>query len=106
MAGRIWNASQAAPPDHPYLTHKAVASHGLRTYKGALMVPLFDPTGQISSLQFISAGGAKRFIKGGRVAGRYFVVGAMTETMCIAEGYATAASIHAATGHAEDDHSV
>lgn len=52
------------------------------------------------SLQFIGAHGEKRFLKGGRVAGLYFPIGRPNGTLCIAEGYATGASVHAATGYA------
>jgi len=97
---RIWNGARAAPDAHPYLVRKAVGVHGVRVYKGALIVPVCDHDGVIGSLQFISPSGAKRFLKGGRVAGGHFVIGAITPTICVAEGYATAASIHAATGHA------
>lgn len=100
VASRIWNRAEVARDDHPYLVGKGVRAYGLRVFKGALLVPLRDPAGTLCSLQFIGAGGTKRFLKGGRVAGCYFVVGALTETVCIAEGYATAASIHAATGYA------
>jgi len=36
----------------------------------------------------------------GRVAGLYSLIGVAGKVICIAEGYATGASIHAATGHA------
>lgn len=97
-AGRIWNNAPPASEQHSYLVSKGVRSHGLRTYKGALVLPVFDPTELISSLQFIGASGGKRFLKGGRVDGGSFVVGSLSDPLCIAEGYATAASIHEATG--------
>jgi putative DNA primase/helicase len=99
LAVRIWNSARVAPDDHPYLLLKGVQAYGLRIYKGALVVPVRNSAGLLTSLQFIGAAGAKRFLKGGQVAGGHFVVGATTQTVCIAEGYATAASIHAATGH-------
>ena len=68
-AARIWAASRPAPPDHLYLARKNVGPHGLRVFKGALVVPALDIAGQLHSLQFISAGGAKRFLKGGRIQG-------------------------------------
>ena len=57
-------------------------------------------SGELQSLQFISPSGEKRFLTGGRVSGGYFGLGTPEGTVCIAEGYATAASIHEATGHA------
>jgi putative DNA primase/helicase len=100
LAERIWNAARPAGDDHPYLARKGVAAHGLRVFKGALIVPIHDASGTLHSLQFIGAGGTKRFLKGGRIAGLYFLIGNAAKVVCVAEGYATGASIHAATGHA------
>ena len=53
------------------------------------------------SLQFIRADGAKRFLTGGRVSACYFGIGALPKAgapLIVAEGIATAASIHEATG--------
>jgi putative DNA primase/helicase len=97
---RIWDRSKPADDTHPYLVRKGVSAHGLRVYKGALVVALYDTAGEMHSLQFIGARGDKRFLKGGRVAGLYFPIGRPNGTLCIAEGYATAASVHAATGYA------
>lgn len=57
-----------------------------------------DTGGIIHSLQFIDGEGNKRFLSGGRKKGCYFPIGSPGEPLCIAEGYATAASIHEATG--------
>ena len=100
VAARIWQAARPAGDDHPYLTRKGVAAHGLRVFKGALVVPIRDSAGDLHSLQFIGASGTKRFLKHGRVAGMYFQICAVGKVICIAEGYATGASIHAATGYA------
>ncbi|MGH8647383.1 MAG: toprim domain-containing protein [Gammaproteobacteria bacterium] len=51
-------------------------------------------------MQFIDAKGNKRFPSGGTVQGHYHAIGNYQGTLCIAEGYATAASIHEATGYA------
>jgi putative DNA primase/helicase len=99
-ARRIWNRAKPADNTHPYLVRKGVSAHGLRVYKSALVVALYDAAGEIHSLQFIGAHGDKRFLKGGRVAGLYFPIGRPNGVLCIAEGYATAASVHAATGYA------
>ena len=107
IAERIWAASRPAPPDHPYLVRKGVDAHGLRVYKGVLVVPVRDLAGVLHSLQFISPGGVKRFLQGGRVHGLCCWVGPLPEstgstpfTVCIAEGFATGASLHEASGHA------
>jgi putative DNA primase/helicase len=96
----ILKRSEAAPEDHPYLIAKGVKPHGLRLYKGTLVVPVRDESGELHSLQFIPPDGKdKRFLKGGRVTGCYHSIGKPADTLCIVEGYATGASIYEATGH-------
>lgn len=111
-AARIWAAARPAPADHPYLARKGVQPHGLRVYRGALVVPARDATGVLHGLQFIGASGAKRFLKGARVQGLYCPIGspgdegrgephvAARDVVCVVEGFATGASVHEATGHA------
>jgi phage/plasmid primase-like uncharacterized protein len=98
----LYDRLPAAPGDHPYLTRKQVAPGPCRiTSGGALAVPVHDlETGQIISLQFIQPDGEKRFLAGGRTAGGYCILGDDDVTMVICEGYATGASIKAATGWA------
>jgi putative DNA primase/helicase len=110
-AARIWAGAQPAPADHPYLARKGVQAHGLRVYRGALVVPARDAAGVLHGLQFIGASGTKRFLKGARVQGLYCLVGspgdegrgephvAARDVVCVVEGYATGASVHEATGH-------
>ncbi len=102
-ATRLWETAQPADHHHPYLVRKGVGAFGIRVYKGALVVPLRDAAGVLHSLQFITGGGTKRFLKGGRVAGLFCGIGDVGNTtagvICVAEGYATGASIHLATGH-------
>jgi len=100
LAERIWRSAPPADDEHPYLAHKGIAAHGLRVFKGALVVPIRDADGALQSLQFIGAGGTKRFLKGGRVAGLHCLIGVASKVVCITEEYATGASIHLATGHA------
>jgi putative DNA primase/helicase len=97
-AQAIWKAAIPAPADHPYLIAKDVSDDGLRVHKGALVVPMRDADGVLHSLQFIGENGPKRYLKGGRVAGCYFSIGKPGDRICIAEGYATGATIHEATG--------
>ena len=96
----IWQKSSIVRTDPPYLISKRVRSHGLRLYKSALVVPIRDCTGKLWSLQFIGDDGIKRFLSGGKIQGCYFGIGKPRDTICIAEGYATGASIYEATGHA------
>ena len=94
-----WSAAQPVA-EHPYLTAKAVAAHGLRTDGERLLIPMRDAAGRLWSLQTIGADGSKRFLTGGRVKGCYHAIGRPSGTVLLAEGYATAATCHAATGHA------
>ncbi len=99
-AGRVWKAASAPDPRHPYLIAKHIGPKGLRQYKDALVVPA-TRDGRITSLQFISPDGSKRFLTGGRMDGAYTSLAAKDgpkDWIVIAEGFATAASLHAATG--------
>ncbi len=104
-AAHIWARAQLAPADHPYLVAKVVAARGLRVYRGALVAPVRDAVGDLHGLQFIGGSGIKRFLKDAAVRGHYFqigetgVAGEGPEIFCVAEGFATGASIHEATGH-------
>jgi putative DNA primase/helicase len=95
----IWWLSQPVEL-HPYLTRKRVKAFGIRQYRSALVIPLRDTSGVIHSLQFIDAEGDKRFLAGGAISSHYHAIGQHSGTLCIAEGYATAATIHQATRHA------
>lgn len=66
-----------------------------------MIVPLYDECGDMWNLQFIKHDGEKIFLKGGRVKRCFHFIGTVDlqdPIICIAEGYATAASIHLATG--------
>jgi putative DNA primase/helicase len=100
LAQRIWSRAAPASGDQAYLVAKGVAVHGIRQTNGELVIPARDRNGTLRSLQFIASGGKKRFLKDGRIAGCFHVIGEPEGILCIAEGYATAASIYEATGHA------
>jgi putative DNA primase/helicase len=99
-ARTIWETTQPVPADHQYLARKRVPACGARLHNNCLVVPIRDSNGELSSLQFIDADGSKRFLTGGRVAGCYHAIGKPNGSICIAEGYATGASIYQATGRA------
>lgn len=101
-AGAIWQASAQAPADHPYLVRKGIQAHGVRSYKGSLVVPVRDLEGALHSLQFITGDGEKRFLTDGRIAGCMHVIGDLEKapTVAVCEGFATGASIAQETGHA------
>ena len=86
----------------PYLIHKGIKAHGARLHNGRLLIPLRDSNGVLHSLQYIidAEGKNKRFLTGGQKSGNYFSIGNPAETLCIAEGFATGASLHEATAYA------
>jgi putative DNA primase/helicase len=111
----IWaNADRAMT--HPYLMAKGIKAHGARLIfadaarrdahnlspelTGLLLVIPMMADGKLQCLQFITADGVKRPLTGGKKRGCYFGIGKPDGTLCIAEGFATAASIHEATGYA------
>ncbi|MHB8803199.1 MAG: toprim domain-containing protein [Rhodocyclaceae bacterium] len=85
---------------HPYLRRKGVQAYALLQLRDQLVIPVRDATGALCSLQFISPDGAKKFLTGGKTRGGYFAIGKPERVMCLAEGYATAASVFEATGYA------
>jgi len=97
--------------ESPYLTRKGVQPHGLRfTSDSWLLVPMRDATGELWNVQRIApakpadGGTDKLFSKGGRKSGLWHLLGAVASdpagpaVVLVAEGYATAASLHEATG--------
>ena len=103
LAQRIYESAPVCPADHPYLVKKGVPPlGGLRLARdGRIIVPVLGDDGKIQSLQFIEDDGTKRFLTGGKMAGGYFAIkapGDKAGPLRIAEGYATGATIHQATG--------
>ncbi len=92
----------------PYLARKGVQAHGVRfAPDGCVLVPLRDATGALWNLQRIAperpadgTGTDKLFLKGGRKSGLWHWCGdpAGAPVLLVAEGYATVASVHQATG--------
>ena len=77
-AKKIWDCSDPASPDHPYLITKGISAIGIRQKKECLVIPIRQG-GEILSLQFIGPDGGKRFLKSGRVSGGYFMIGEAKE---------------------------
>lgn len=95
----IWEDGTAASADHPYLVAKGVQPHGCRvTGDGRLMMPMRDAAGVIKSLQYIGIDGQKRFHTGGQAGGMFWMLGTGEGVIYLAEGFATAATIHEVTG--------
>ena len=97
----IWREGAQASPDHPYLKRKGVQPHGAKiTGDGRLMVPLFSQDGELSSLQYIDSEGGKLYHSGGQTGGQFWLIGLIDSpgTLFVAEGFATAATIHEVSG--------
>ena len=98
---KIWSEAAAAHQDHPYLSRKGIGVNGARvTGDGRLVVPLYNPNGTLSSLQYIDHEGGKLYHAGGQTGGCSWMIGTMDEpgVLYVAEGYATAATIHQVMG--------
>ena len=98
-AHALWNELGEASPAHPYLQRKQIQPYGIRQEKGRLVIPLWNATGDLKSLQYIDVDGNKRFFTGGAVQGNYYAIGELQEIIYVGEGFATMASVHEATGH-------
>lgn len=96
----MWQAASPADPAHPYLSRKGMSSADLRQQGQTLLVPMVDADGRIHNLQRIAGDGTKRFLKGGRTDGLFWLLGVVDRVLCIGEGVATVAAVHRATGHA------
>lgn len=96
-------AGWADPLTQPYLNKKAVPAFGVKVDdQDNLLIPLRDVNGFIHSMQLITPDGEKRFERGGKKAGHFHVIDPEKAfgqgPILIAEGYATAATVHLATG--------
>jgi putative DNA primase/helicase len=101
VSSDIWESAPQADPDHPYLRRKGIKPNGARvTGDGRLIVPLYSPDGTLSSVQYIGEDGTKLYHVGGQTGGCFDVLGPVegASVVYIAEGFATAATIHEVTG--------
>jgi putative DNA primase/helicase len=106
----IWEKKSKPVVSHLYLERKGVGAHGeLRVnYRRELVLPLRDSKGILQTLQFIAPHkrygeeGDKRdknYFPGGKRTGAYYSLADKADgPLIIAEGYATGASLHEATG--------
>ncbi|HGT3510687.1 TPA: primase-helicase zinc-binding domain-containing protein, partial [Enterobacter hormaechei] len=80
------------------VTHK---TGGVTFRAGDVVVPLYDDTGALVNLQLINSDGLKRTLKGGAVKGACHTIEGKKQAgirLWIAEGYATALTVHHLTG--------
>ncbi len=105
-AAQTW-AAYLETGESDYLARKGVGAYGIRFDPkgvGTVAIPMKDGKGQVYGLQIIR--GSKRgnrlekqyWPAGLQKTGHYHLIGGVTSIVLLAEGYATAATIHEATG--------
>ncbi len=98
-----WQRMPPAPADHPYLVRKQVTpADGTRQDRyGNLVIPLRNVQGNLRTVEYIDPAGKKNLKKDAEKTGNFFVFGGELQPgkpVLYAEGYATAGSLHLATG--------
>jgi len=108
IATRGW-AKLSPTGDCDYLARKGVQAHGLRfSPSGAAAIAMLDANGVVHGLQIIRSAKQTKGARGKlskeywprhcETKGHFFLIGIPQTIVLIAEGYATAASLHEATG--------
>lgn len=110
-AVRLLHWTRRKDNDHPYLIAKQVWAHGVCVFDGhrviyevdvfgALAVPVLNDDEEPQGIQFICADGTKRNL--GPTRGGHHWIGEPERgrTLCIAEGFATSASVYEETRRA------
>ncbi|WP_249216108.1 AAA family ATPase [Burkholderia cenocepacia] len=103
-ARSLWERAGTVRADHAYVRAKRIKPYGAKQLRDQLVVKLRDIDGEHHSAQYIQADGHKTFQTGGRISGCFVAVSAGAEPngktpLLICEGYATACSLHEATGY-------
>lgn len=92
-ANHIYNTANEVI-SHRYLANKNIVLGGIKESKGNLVVPIVNENVDITSIQFISPDGQKKFLPNGRIKGCFFPLSIGDKPITvIAEGVATAASL-------------
>jgi putative DNA primase/helicase len=105
-------APEMQPGEHtPYTTRKQVEAYGVRREGQNMLVPVRDIDGKLWAVQTVFPEKKalekdadpidKVFTKGGKKEGNFHLIGEVRpgEPIITAEGYATGATLHAATGY-------
>jgi len=106
QAAQVWEQA-SEDRQSAYLNRKGVEPFGVRVdAEGWLVVPMCDEAGALWNVQRIAGqrptgGTDKRFLFGGRKSGLMHWIGSSqgASVLLLAEGYATGASLHQATGY-------
>ncbi|EAY2015241.1 toprim domain-containing protein [Salmonella enterica] len=110
----VWLMEKTRPASgNAYLTRKGFPGHecvmltathktgGVTFRAGDVVVPLYDDAGALVNVQLINSDGLKRTLKGGQVKGACHIIEGKKQAgkrLWIAEGYATALTVHHLTG--------
>ncbi|WP_321808075.1 AAA family ATPase [Burkholderia sp. BCC1993] len=103
-ARELWEKAGTVHADHAYLRAKRIKPYGAKQLREQLVVKIQDVDGVHHSAQYIQPGGNKSFQTGGRISGCFVGVSAGPKPgngtpLLVCEGFATACSLHEATGH-------
>lgn len=101
-AHNLWEKAGTVHADHAYIRAKQIKPYGAKQLRDQLVVKLQDIDGEHHSSQYIQPSGGKQFQTGGRVSGCFVAVSTGAKPgigapLLIAEGYATACTLHEAT---------
>lgn len=104
-AGQIWENSGPVTGSN-YLVKKGIGGAGADSWLGGvrqsgdvLLIPMRDIEGKLWGIQRIWPDGTKRFLTGQRKSETFFKLDGRSDSfVAICEGFATACSIHQATG--------
>ncbi|PRX26833.1 putative DNA primase/helicase [Paraburkholderia sp. BL18I3N2] len=103
-ARELWERAGKVHADHAYIRSKKIKPYGAKQLREQLVIRIQDVDGTHHSAQYIQADGSKTFQTGGRISGCFAAVTAGARPnartpLLIAEGFATACSLHEATGY-------
>lgn len=105
----IWKNASPADPKHAYAQNKglglseatmSVIRQNEYNGKKQLIIPMYSEK-KLVNVQTIDEDGNKKFLNGGQKQGAYTIIGDFKQNqqgIILAEGFATAASVHEATG--------
>ncbi|MFM0002742.1 AAA family ATPase [Paraburkholderia dipogonis] len=99
----LWDKAGKVHADHAYIRSKKIKPYGAKQLREQIVIRIQDVDGAHHSAQYIQADGSKTFQTGGRISGCFAAVTAGAKPnakipLLIAEGFATACSLHEATG--------
>jgi putative DNA primase/helicase len=99
-AAYLWRRLRPVDPAHPYIIRKGIQPHRARQSGAALVLDYQNGNGIITTLQFIQADGSKKFLAHGGVGGAsHRFGGTLIDSIILAEGFATGATLHEATSY-------